>query len=310
MKQNVSSLNQNAGINWTELIDFPSAGEIENYNRMSKDRAPYVAGWMKTGGMGRYTQFAIDFKADYVPNCTYFSLANFDLDYSSLNRQYVRVHTDGHICGYAGLQSRRPGESPAGILSFWEIKCEDKNGKVTKINPTRVYPEPDDQMTFDGEGEGVHCLREYKWSPGKWYRMLLQCGISETTGNTTIEQWVLDIESNMWTFLCKYDLGVKNVAFINDNAVFLENYNPKASGDVRTMEVKNVRILPEGSQQWVSVRSGYFIQNYNYPGSYRYGTNKDVFWIITTGVSNKAGKPDTGSTLTVSGGEDGFPYRV
>ena len=83
-----------------------------------------------------------------------------------------------------------------------------------------------------------------------------------------------------------------------------------ASGDVRTMEVKNVRILPEGSQQWISVRSGYFTQNYNYPGSYRYGTNKDVFWIITTGVSNKAGKPDAGSTLTVSGGEDGFPYRV
>ena len=53
-----------------------------------------------------------------------------------------------------------------------------------------------------------------------------------------------------------------------------------------------------------------FMQNYNYPGSYRYGTNKDVFWIITTGVSNKAGKPDAGSSLTVSGGDDSFPYRV
>lgn len=173
MKKNVSSSNQNAGINWTELIDFPSAGEIADYNRMSKDCAPYVVGWMKTGGMGRYTQFAIDFKADYVPYYTYCSLANFDLDYLSLNRQYVRVHTDGHICGYAGFQFRGPGKSPAGVLSFWEIKCEDKNGKVTKINPTRVYPEPDENMTFDGEGEGVHCLKDYKWSPGKWYRMLL-----------------------------------------------------------------------------------------------------------------------------------------
>ena len=289
MKENVSSTNQNAGINWKELIEFPSAGETADYNRTSKNRAPYIVGWMKTGGMGRYTEFAIDFKADYVPNYTYCSLANFDLDYSSLNSQYVRVHTDGHVCGYAGFHFRGPGESPAGILSFWEVKCEDKNGRVTNINPTRVYPEPDGDMIFDGEGEGVHCLKDYKWSPGKWYRMLLQCGISETTGNTTVEQWVLDIESNMWTFLCKYDLGVKHVAFINDNAVFLENYNPKASGDVRTMEVKNVRILPEGSPKWVSVRSGYFLQNYNYPGSYRYGTNKDVFWMITTGVSNKAG---------------------
>lgn len=309
IQQNLSAAKQNVSFDWTKVIDFPSAGSIADCNRTSTDRAPYVAGWMKTGGRGRYTEFAIDFKADYVPHYTYCSLANFYLDYSSLNSQYARVHTNG-ICGYAGFQYLGPGksETPVGILSFWEIKCEDKNGNVTKIIPTRVYPEPDDNMTFSGEGDGVHCITDYEWKPGKWYRMLLQCGTSETTGNTTIEQWVLDIESNKWTFLCKYDIGVKNVAFIDDNAVFLENFSPKTAGDVRTMEVKNVRIRPEKSQQWVSVRTGYFAQCFDYPGSYQYGTNKDVFWMITTGVRNKAGKLDTGRDLTVSGGENSSPY--
>ena len=61
MKENVPSPNQNAGINWKELIEFPSAGETADYNRTSKNRAPYIVGWMKTGGMGRYTEFAIGY---------------------------------------------------------------------------------------------------------------------------------------------------------------------------------------------------------------------------------------------------------
>lgn len=294
-------------IDWQREITFPTAEEIAEYDQTSTNRSPYIAAWLKTDGRGRYTQYAIDFKADSLPDYTYCCLANFYLDYPELKEQYAKVYTEA-ISGYAGFQHRGPDQTAVGILSFWDLYCEDADGNKTQITPTRVYPEPDDDMTFGNEGEGVHCLKDYDWKQGKWYRMLLQCGVSETTGNTTIEQWVMDLESGQWTYLCKYDIGTKNVAFIGGNAIFLENFGPATSGDVRTMEVKNARILPEGSDQWVSVRSGYFSENFDYPGSYKYGTCDDTFWMITTGLSGKAGDPDSGRTLTVSGGEDSRPY--
>ena len=52
--------------------------------------------------------------------------------------------------------------------------------------------------------------------------MIIQCGTSETTGNTTVEQLVQDLETEQWTYLSKYNLGIKDIAFTGDVAMFLD----------------------------------------------------------------------------------------
>ena len=293
---------------WRQLISFPTAAEIAGFNSAGSSLAPYIAGWMHTGSVGRFLQYSIDFKADLVPPYTYCSLANFTLDYSALKSTYANVYTEAGIFGYAGLQYGAHGAVPNSILSFWDVYCVDNQGHTTKLQARQVYPEPGDDSTFGGEGEGVHCLVKYNWKPGNWYRMLLQCGVSPDTGNTTLEQWVRDLQTGVWTYLCKYDLGAPGVAMTDDTAVFLENFIADTAGDVRTMEVRNVRVFPESTYQWELITSGYFLQNFDHPGSYRYGTSGDTFWIITTGLSNRAGSLDPGSELEVTGGSGAAPF--
>lgn len=299
------TLDPNA-MDWSKTIEWPTAEEIAECNKAAKDISPYLAAWMKTGDVGRYTEYAIDFKADYLPDYTYCCLANFMLDYSALNSQYAKVNTDGGIAGYAGFQRLGPDQDHVAIMSFWDIYCEDESGNKTTISATRLYPGPDDNMRFGGEGEGVHCITACPWEAGKWYRMKLECGTNEETGNTTIAQWIKDLSTGEWTMISKYDLGVKNVAFTGDNAIFLENFGPATAGEVRTMEVKNARVRAENGS-WVPVKSGVFMLGYEHAGSYKYGTEGDTFWMITTGVTGKAGEPQQPIMLTVPGGEEGEP---
>lgn len=284
---------------WEERLELPTAEEIEACNNTSTQRSPYIAGWLKNDKVTRFTKYSADIKADYLPLATYCSPVNLTLDYSSLKDKYTNVWNEDGIGMYAGLQRREADETKVGIMAFWDIYCEDEDGNITTITPTRVYPESDDDTSFDGEGEGAHTLVDYDWKPGKWYRMIIQCGTSETTGNTTVEQLVQDLETEQWTYLSKYDLGIKDIAFTGDIAMFLENFNPKTSGEIRTMEIKNARICPEGSEKWISLNECEFLQNFDYPGSYNYGTDEDTFWIITTGVTGKNGGISEPKTLTV-----------
>ena len=291
---------------WKNRMTMPSAAETSRYNSSNPSLGPYIVGWMKTGSLERFTEYAIDFKADFASAFTYCCLANFYLDYSSLKSQYVDVYTEGPA-GYAGFQRRGTSDAPNSILSFWDVYCANANGAVVKtVRAKLIYPASDGNDSFGSEGTGAHHLTDYAWKTGRWYRMLLQCGRT-SAGNTTIEQWVLDLSTGIWTKLCVYDLGVPGVAFSGDIAVFLEDYVASTSGNVRTMEIKNVRAKREDSTSWTSVRSGLFLENTGHPGSYNFGTSGDTFWIVTTGVSGKAGSRSQ-TTLTVTGGESSQPY--
>lgn len=272
---------------WKARMDFPTQEEIDKFNANDPTLSPYVAAWMHASAADRFDEYSIEFKADYVPNYTYCCLGNFLLDYSDLEGKYASYSSSVGINGYAGFQYRAPGETPVAIQSIWDLYCTDEKGEVTTIRAQRVFPEPDDNETFTGEGDGVHCITDYDWKAGKWYRMLLKLDTSEITGNTTIEQQVLDLETGEWTLLSKYDLGVKNVKFYYDVAIFMEDYLPAASANVRTMEVRNVSVHPVGAEDWMPVRSGVFLQNYDHAGSYAFGTEGDVFWMISTGISGK-----------------------
>ena len=300
-----SANNGSTGRNWSALMNLPSENAIAAYNKSSQNRSPYIAAWMDTQRVGSFNQIAVDFKADYLPSGTYCSLANFSLDYSALDAKYKKVESNG-IAGYAGFQRGADPNIYCSILSFWDIFCYDASGKLTTISASLLAPENEKESRFGGEGTGTNYLRDYPWEAEHWYRFLIQCGQNKANGNTTIEYWVMDLERETWTQLCIFDLGVPDVSFVGDVAVFLENFQPASSGDIRTLEFCNFRVCtPEG--KWKSIESGLFEENYEYPGSYRYGSDGECFWIITSGIPDLAPEQKA-EKLTVKNSESGSPF--
>ena len=284
---------------WNSILTLPTLAEIHACNSSSSSRSPYIGGWMSTEGVS-YTAYSVEFKADFLPNATYCCPANFDLDYSWLKDQYADVRTEySGVAGYAGFQKQSNGNMNA-ILSFWDVFCTDTSGNQTVIRAELVYPTNASSGSFGGEGTGAHYLSDYQWQAGRWYRMQLLCEISDTTGNTTIEQWVEDLETEEQTLLCIYDLGVPNVCFKGDIAVFLENFDPAYAGDVRTMECRNFKILDQYGQL-INLTSGYYSESFEYPGRFQYGSEGDCIFMITTGAGSSSQSNPEPQTLTIYG---------
>ena len=272
---------------WKNAMQLPDTQEITLCNRRSKARSPYICGWMRTGSPG-FTKYAIDIKADYLPCGTYCCAVNFDLDYSALEKKYkIRTEYKG-VAGYAGLQRLENGSTVA-ILSFWDVFCEDSYGRTLIHRPRLIYPADDGNNSFTGEGTGAHKLVPYPWEAGHWYRVMLTFGRS-SSGNTVVSMGIRKSDEDDWTILCQYDLGVPDVCMKNDVAVFLENFAAATSGEIRTMECRNIRIQ-DSKYGWKDVETGIFSVNYlnpDYPGSYYYNSDGTSFYIITTGVEGKA----------------------
>ncbi|MCI8804246.1 MAG: DUF3472 domain-containing protein, partial [Oscillibacter sp.] len=168
--------------------------------------------------------------------------------------------------------------------------------------------------SFTGEGDGAHTLLPYNWQAGRWYRMLLRCGTSETTGNTTVEQWFQDLTTGDWTHMCTYDIGVKNSCFKGSMAFFSENFLPQYAGGVRSLEFTNVRI--HTSEGWKDVTSTGYIRSRvdktgvlaDIYGSWEAGADDSTFYMISSGVSGWGRTEDTGK-LTVQNRESGDPLN-
>jgi len=293
---------------WSSVMSFPTEQEIKDFNETSAERSPYLAAWIGIDSNMRYSEYSIDFKADYLPNGTYFCCANAWMDLSSLSQQYPEVNPQLDPSFYGGLQMRKPEEGSGSILSFWDIPCRDASGETTVIHAKLVYPEGETENTFDHEGNGVNYLPSYPWEEGCWYRMLFQCSRSEENGHTLLEQWVCNLETEEWTKLAAYDTGLTDSCFVGSMAVFLENYLIQHSGDIRTAEFKNIRIHPVGQDEWLSVRKVTMKKDY-YAGSYCYGADDECFWMITTGLENRSLQQCGQSTAyTVTSGAGNSPY--
>lgn len=309
----VSFLETNESRNWGEIMTFPSRDIIDNYNISSTQRSPYIWAWLATNVVQNYTQYAIDFKADYLPPATYCSMANFYLDYSSLYDKYAEVTVEGGgksggIYGYAGLQRQYTNINKYNaILSLWQIYCKKDNGETDTIRAKLIKPVGEHENHFSHEGCGVNYLPKYNWKSNHWYRLLLQCGVSSETFNTTLEFWVCELENRIWKQVCVYDLGAPNVSFTGKSCVFLENFSAKYSGEIRTLEFKNVRIFNRENGGWIPVKSGNFGQQANYPGCYHFGSDNSTFYMITSGVSNCSVNPEN-TTFHVIESETGSPF--
>lgn len=304
-----------APTDWYSRFPMPSASQIKAANESATVRSPYLYGWQKIDQNFRYTEYSADFKADYVPKATYCALANLEMDLSALKKQYksVRAEYNG-VTLYAGFQ-RRWNEYIT-IMSGWDIYCTDKNGTVHTLRPRQLYPEKIyiGDGTFSGEGAGTQILVPYDWEAGHWYRMLLQCGTSEG-GTTTVEQWVCDLETGAWTLMCRFDTLIPNSCFIGPNAFFLENFDTDYAGEIRTMEVCNIRVRDAKTGKWKSVKSASLGSNGglpNYNGSYNYGADSDCFWMITSGAGGDwygtSKVPKKNKQYSVKNGEASSPY--
>lgn len=303
----VYSCRFNIGRKWTADFSIPDKTKLSAAS--TKERSPYLYSWLSIDKDTRYDAYIVDVKADYLPYGTYCCPANFYMDLSSLKKQYKEVSLDSHISGYAGLQRLDKGEGYCSIMSFWDIECTDAAGKTTTIRAERTYPaEKTSNDTFSGEGTGVHTIRPYDWQAGRWYRMLLICGTSEETGNTTVEQWILDLTTNEWTHACTYDTGVEDSCFVGTSAFFLENFLPKYAGEVRSMEVANVRIHTKSDGQWHDITTTGSIDKSSGSGSWQAGADKNAFYMITTGVTGQGRKEGT-EKLTIQNIESGDPSK-
>ncbi|MBE6731606.1 MAG: DUF3472 domain-containing protein [Ruminococcaceae bacterium] len=273
--------------NWAEKFEMPDSASISNHNASSTCRSPYIAGWFSIPEDTRYTEYSVDFKVDHLPIGTYCCLGNWVMDYSYLESQYASVHTEYvGVSAYAGFQNIYDGSKKA-IMSFWDVYCEDYNGNNTTIRAKQIYPEDAQMDSFGGEGTGARALVDYQWESGHWYTMHIRCRVSDTTGNTVVEQWVCDLETGEWTLLTAYDIGFKNSAFKGSIAIFLENYLNEYSGEVRTMTVRNPRYLDVKTNQWRAINEVYLSSNGGLPtydGSYNFGVEDDTVWMITSGV--------------------------
>lgn len=275
-------------LNWESLLPFPSPQAIAQHNATNTVRSPYIFGWFAIPDHVKYTEYAVDFKADHLPQGTYCSLGNWFMDYSMVDQTYGKwLANPAQIHAYAGFQHYRPGEK-LGIMSFWDVSYQDAAGAKRFFRAKREFPTSTDHTdTFGGEGTGAHCLVPYPWQEKHWYRMHLRCAVSKISKNTLVEQWVCDLETNQYTLLCSYDVGVKGSAFKGPICVFLENFLAQHAGDVRTLEVRNVKYRDAATQRWVKVKEATFASDSGLPkylGRYNFGTFQDRFWMITSGV--------------------------
>ena len=300
------------GRDWSELFRLPTGAQIAA--RPGDERSPYVIAWLSTEG-AKFDAYSVDFKSDHIPYGTYSSLFNGYLDLSSLKEQYTSVESDGGINLYGGLQQGDEGKGSKSILSFWDISCTDAAGNQTIIRPKQTYAmEQTDDLAFTGEGEGAHTLLPYEWQAGRWYRMLLRCGTSEATGNTTVEQWFQDLTTDEWTHMCTYDTGVKNSGFRGNVAIFSENFLKQYAGGVRSLEFTNVRI--HTSEGWKDVTSTGYIRSRvdktgvlaDIYGSWEAGADDSTFYMISTGVPGWGRTENTGK-LAVQNRESGDPLN-
>ena len=87
-------------------MTLPTASEIAEFDKnrtWDSPRSPFVGGWMDTSMCDGYTEYSMEFKADYLSPGTYCCGANFYLDYSVLEEAYESVKTDnGGIPGKVG----------------------------------------------------------------------------------------------------------------------------------------------------------------------------------------------------------------
>lgn len=277
-------------LDWNRITRLPDAAQIAACRNPRNLRSPYLTVWLDIPQTTRYTEYSVDFRADYLPRGTYCCLGCWQMDCSALKQTCRTLKPEG-INAYAGFQNIHDGQKMA-IMSLWDLYCTDRSGQVRTLRPKLDHPERGQR--FSGEGEGAKCLVPWNWKERHWYRMYLRCCPGKS-GTTMVEMLACDLEIGRYELICRYDTQVRDSAFRGPMAVFLENYLPEHAAQIRTLELCNAKYRAEQTGKWHKIRSGYFCANSSdlipdYAGSYDYGTQNGHLWLMSTGVGKAAAR--------------------
>lgn len=298
--------------NWEEYMEMPGGSQIEAAN--GGLRSPYIAFYLNYPGVHKATEYCVDLHVDHQPNGTYACPIDWWIDVSPLEEEYESVYNDytGKPGGYCGFQTYRDG-SRVFIMTVWDIFCEDSDGNVDLYEPEVTYPENQGQANIgNAEGSFVQCIVPYNWRPGRDYRVLLQRSESADAGTSEFTTWVCDLAENNWTRIATFDTGVRDLYF-DSSGGFLENFEVDYAGDVRTMQLSNMKAKPKDSSDWVAADSVKYIFNgsigiSDYVGSANFGADGSSIWAITSGVEGLGRTPGAEEIYSLEPGDLSDPY--
>lgn len=299
--------------NWEECMDMPDEEQMEASN--GRERSPYIAFWVNYPDVEKAIEYSVDVHTDHDPITTYYCPINWTTDVSSLEEQYESVYNDfaDAIGGYCGFQRLEDG-SKVFIMTLWDIFCKDSDGNVEIIAPEVIYPENGGEAAQEGDAEGnyVHCIVPFDWKSGRDYRILLQQSDSDTTGNAVFTTWICDLAENEWVEMASFDSGVPDI-YLGKSGGFLENFDEAYAGDVRTMEMSNMKAKAKDSSDWVAAESVTVMLNSSigiddYVGSANFGSDGASFWAITSGVDGLSRTPEAEETFELEAGDLSTPY--
>ena len=83
-RENFTFIRNPRPMDWASVFPFPSRGEIEVHQCQTKQRPPYLAGWLNIPANVRYREYVVDFWAGHLPRGTYCCLANWGMDLTGL----------------------------------------------------------------------------------------------------------------------------------------------------------------------------------------------------------------------------------
>ncbi len=303
---------------WDEIMRDPTADQIAAVS--SEGRSPYIVYYPQFGKTAELSDYSIDFSVDDAPKGTYLATINTELDVSSLTSKGLRLTENyGTFSNfYCGIQRWLDGRSGI-IMSVWDILGKDAQGNSFTIQATPIYTDEKAEIQShtpqtNGEGSFQQFTVEYPWEARHPYRMTLQTGKNEESGNATLTMQMCDLKTNEWKKLITWDLGYQSKGTGTKYlAGFLENYDTASNGEVRTANFSNIRGRSASSGEWQGVDTVRFTVNnsqdaFNYIGSYRFGADDSSFYAITSGVSGLCEPSTSGTVLTVRNTADDSPY--
>lgn len=278
-KNNISTpLIESSSVYKYDDVDFNDVFDIKNVETNEENPKQLMAHNIYSDPdlsemSGKYSEFQIDFKADYAPEGTYWALCNWNMDLSSYSNAY---DTGGAYCG---LQQTSTG--PKAIMSFWNMEID---GEI--VTPTLVYPINNGNGYFDNEGSGANYIVDYDWQAGKWYTLNIRSYKDKTTGNIFVEMKVKAVNDSEWDLICIYDTKLTNSYFTGDMSQFMENYDYKYASKLRSFQYANLYIKELDSEEFKPItRSKLSIDTWweNKKGTYEFGSTSTNLWGITFG---------------------------
>ena len=141
---------------------------------------------------------------------------------------------------------------------------------------------------------------------------MLQQSDSDTTGNAVFTTWICDLAENEWVEMASFDSGVPDI-YLGKSGGFLENFDEAYAGDIRTMEMSNMKAKAIDSSDWVAAESVTVMLNSSigiddYVGSANFGSDGAAFWAITSGVDGLSRTPEAEETFELEAGDLSPPY--